>query len=231
MSDSVLLLGDCLELMKDIPDNSIDLILTDPPYRVITGGMKSGFSHGTGNIFQASGTGLLFKHNSITVKEWAGILFSKLKYSCHAYVFVNSLNIGEFIQELKSVGFIHQNVLIWHKNNKNTSRTYMKDCEYILFFRKGSHKTINNPSSPTVLKFKNPKPKSHPTQKPTDLLELLISNSSNNDDLVFDPFMGSGSTGVACKNLNRDFIGIEKDENYFKIAETRINSADKKEIA
>jgi len=223
-SDCKLIHGDCLDVLKGVAANSIDLLITDPPYKVITGGMTSGFSHGTGNIFQKSGTGLLFKHNNISVSEWAELLYSKLKPNSHAYFFTNSLNISDFLVELKSVGFTHQNVLVWYKNNKNTSRTYMKDCEYILFFRKGKHKTINNPSTPTVLKFKNPKPKEHPTQKPIDLLELLVSNSSKPGELILDPFMGSGSTGVACKNLGRKFIGIEMDADYFAIAKRRIDS-------
>jgi site-specific DNA-methyltransferase (adenine-specific) len=214
--------GDCLDVMKEMEDKSVDLIVTDPPYKVITGGITSGFSHGTGNIFQKSGTGLLFKHNDIDIKQWSSTLFSKLKDGCHAYIFVNSLNLCDFLVELKRVGFIQQNVLIWYKNNKNTSRTYMKDCEYVLFFRKGKHKTINNASSPTVLQFKNPKPKRHPTEKPVDLLSLFVSNSSNENDVVFDPFMGTGSTGVASLKLKRKFIGIEKDETYYKIACERI---------
>lgn len=220
-----LLHGDCLELMKSIPDKSIDMVLTDPPYKMITGGMKSGFSYGTGNIFQSSGNGLLFKYNDIDVSDWSQLVFDKLKDNSHAYFFVNSLNIAQFIIELKRVGFIHQNVLVWKKNNKNTSRTYMKDCEYILFFRKGKHKTINKPGTATVLEFKNPKPKNHPTEKPVDLLELLTLNSSNVNMTILDPFMGSGSTGVACVNLNRKFIGIEKDDKYFEIAKNRIEDA------
>ena len=219
-----LICGDCTKELIKIKNGSVDLCVTDPPYKVITGGITSGFSHGTGNIFQKSGDGLLFKYNDISVKEWASILFSKLKDRTHLYVFVNSLNIEEFIRELRFVGFLHQNVLVWKKNNKNTSRSYMKDCEYILFFRKGKHKTINHPSTPTVLEFKNPKPKQHPTQKPVDLLSILIKNSSLEGETVLDLFMGSGSTGVAAKSLNRCFIGIEKDPEYFSIAQTRIDS-------
>lgn len=99
----------------------------------------------------------------------------------------------------------------------------MKNCEYVLFLRKGKAKYINNISSKTVHKFNNIKgSKLHPTEKPIDLLEFYISNSSQEDDIVLDPFMGSGSTGVACKNLSRQFIGIEIDEKYFKIANKRI---------
>lgn len=99
----------------------------------------------------------------------------------------------------------------------------MKNCEYVLFLRKGRAKRINNVGSKTVHQFDNIMGnKQHPTEKPVDLMQYYISNSSNEGDIVFDPFMGSGSTGVAAKNLNRDFIGIELDENYFEIAKSRI---------
>ena len=101
----------------------------------------------------------------------------------------------------------------------------MKNCEYILFLRKGKAKWINNiGDSKTVHKFNNIiGNKYHPTEKPIDLLQFYITNSSSVDDIILDPFMGSGSTGVACKNLNRKFIGIEIDDTYYEIAKKRIN--------
>ena len=99
----------------------------------------------------------------------------------------------------------------------------MKNCEFTLFFKKGKAKTINNPSSKMVHKFNNPTGKKlHPTEKPVDLMEMYVLNSSNKSDLVLDPFMGSGSTGIACINTGRSFIGIELDEKYFNIAKERI---------
>ena len=82
---------------------------------------------------------------------------------------------------------------------------------------------INGKRDPNILKFNRTGNKLHPTQKPVDLLEYLISKFSDKNETVLDPFMGSGSTGVAAKNLNRSFIGIELDEEYFKIASDRIN--------
>lgn len=122
-------------------------------------------------------------------------------------------------------GFKLHNILVWEKNTMNTNRWYMKNCEFTLFLYKGKAKTINNPSSKQVHKFNNIiGNKNHPTEKPVELMELYISNSSNENGIILDPFMGAGSTGVACKNLHRDFIGIEIDEKYFKIAEERINN-------
>lgn len=219
-----LLHGDCLELMKGIPDNSIDMVLTDPPYKIVTGGMSSGFSHKTGNIFKKSGDGNLFKYHSVNISTWINDVFRVLKDDTQAYFYVNDKNMKLYLTEIEKAGFKLHNILIWKKNNKVTSRAYMKNCEYIIFCRKGRAKTINNPSTPTVLEVNNIRNKSHPTEKPVGLNEILIKNSSSETDTVLDIFMGSGSTGVACKNLNRKFIGIEKDDNYFNIAKERIFS-------
>ena len=99
----------------------------------------------------------------------------------------------------------------------------MKNCEYVILARKGFAKSINNPSSQTVHNFDNIiGNKQHPTEKPVDLMKLYVGNSSQVGDTVLDPFMGVGSTGVACKELGRNFIGVELDKQYFDIAESRI---------
>ena len=135
----------------------------------------------------------------------------------------NNLNIEEFLTTGREVGFQLHNIVIWKKNNATPNRWYMKNCEYILFFRKGKAKKINNPGTKQILEIDNIiGNKVHPTEKPVKLMEILVENSSNEGDLVLDCFMGSGSTGVACKNLNREFIGMELDEEYFKIACERI---------
>lgn len=102
----------------------------------------------------------------------------------------------------------------------------MKNCEYVLFLRKGKAKPINNIGSKTVHQINNIiGNKQHPTEKPIELIKLYIENSSNEKDTVLDPFMGAGSTGLACKELNRNFIGIELDKQYFDIAKKRIEEA------
>lgn len=100
----------------------------------------------------------------------------------------------------------------------------MKNCEYVLFLRKGKAKWINDiGGSKTVHSFKNINGKKlHPTEKPVDLLEFYINNSSNENDIVFDPFMGSGSTAVATINTNRKYLGFEIDEEYIEIANKRL---------
>ena len=102
----------------------------------------------------------------------------------------------------------------------------MKNCEYTLFLRKGAAFPIKNMGSKTVHKFQNPIGcKLHPTEKPVGLMQLYIENSSNPEDTVLDPFMGSGTTGVAAANTGRRFIGIEMDVGYFTAASARIRTA------
>ena len=104
----------------------------------------------------------------------------------------------------------------------------MMQFEYILFLRKGKARKINHCGTSEVLAFANKKTKNangqnvHPTEKPVELLKCLIRNSSKENDTVLDCFMGSGSTGVACRHLNRHFIGMELDKKYFEIAKERI---------
>ena len=155
-------------------------------------------------------------------------LYRVLKSGSHCYIFTNSLNMREMLNCAEEAGFKLHNILVWEKNNCTPSQFYMKNCEYVLFLRKGKAKWIHNiGESKTVHKFNNIiGNKEHPTQKPTDLLEFYIANSSNPEDYVLDPFMGSGSTGVACINTGRRFIGIEIDESYYSVAKKRIEDAE-----
>lgn len=106
----------------------------------------------------------------------------------------------------------------------------MKQVEFILYFWKGKAKTINNPSSSNLVSFGGASDKTHPSEKPVSLMKLLIENSTQKGDTILDPFMGSGTTGVACAELNRKFIGIEKEEKYFDIAKKRIELAYRQEV-
>ncbi len=136
---------------------------------------------------------------------------------------INSRNLSELQTKAKAVGFAFQNLLIWDKGNVTPNRWYMQGFECILMLRKGGAKNINNLGSSNILRVPNIIGKKlHPTEKPPALLEILIANSSLECETILDPFMGSGTTGVACKNLNRNFIGIELDKEYFNIAQKRI---------
>ena len=218
-----LLNGDCLELIKKIPDNSVDLIVTDPPYKCISGGKPHLKNQPSGIL--SKNDGKIFEHNNILAEDYFGELYRVLKEDTHCYIMTNTLNIENFLTTARDVGFGLHNILIWKKNNATPNRWYMKNCEYILFFRKGKAKTINNVGTKQVIEVDNIiGNKVHPTEKPTELMKILIENSSNEGDIVLDPFMGSGSTGIAALNSSRNFIGFELDEEYFGIAKERIEN-------
>lgn len=215
-------MGDALEILKTIPNESIDCVVTDPPYKIITGGDSNGK-----NSIRPKG---ILKGNRELMRtvpkfsEWLPELFRVLKGGTQNYIMVNSSNLLKMANEIEKAGFKIQNFLVWQKNNCTPSQFYMKNCEYTIFFRKGKSKYINDiGGSKTVHSFDNIiGNKVHPTEKPIDLMEFYINNSTNENEIVLDPFMGSGTTGVACKNLNRQFIGIEMQEDYFNIASERV---------
>ena len=218
--------GDCLELMKDIPDKSIDLIVTDPPYKVTSRG-GSGTMGGYWKEKRAK-QGIIFDFNNTSCKEYLPEFYRILKDKSILYLMCNNTNLQEMLNEGTKVGFHFVKCLIWEKGNKICGRYYMNCFEYIILFRKGGDKPINKCGTPDILKMPIKKMKDtngknlHDTEKPVDLMKILVENSSNEGDVVLDPFMGIGATGVACKELNRNFIGIECDENYFNIAKERI---------
>ena len=217
--------GDILDLIKNIEDESIDLVVTDPPYKTTSRG-NAGNSGGMLQK-QINKSGKVFSHNDINIKDYANELYRILKSGSHCYIMTNHTNLIEMLNELTNVGFHFIKCLIWDKGNKIMGQYYMSQFEYVIFLRKGKAKWINNiGNSKTVHQFNNIiGNKNHPTEKPVDLLEFYIKNSSQEKDIVLDPFMGSGSTGVACINTNRKFIGIELDLDYFKIAKQRIENA------
>lgn len=222
----------CLNVLKDIPSESIDLVITDPPYLTISGGNKSEkWLSSYKNSVLYRNDGKIFDYNDIDHLSWLKEVYRVLKPNTHCYIMTNLLNLFELEKLAEEVGFKLHNLLVWEKNTANANRWYMKNCEYTLFFRKGEAKTINDPSSKTVHKFNNPVGnKNHPTEKPVDLMQFYITNSSKEGDVVLDLFMGSGTTGVAAKLTNRDFIGIEIDPKYFEIAKKRIETNEYKQL-
>lgn len=229
-----LIKGNCLHYLKEIQDNSIDLILTDPPYRVT----KRGCSGSMGGYWknEKAKKGIIFDNNNISVKHYISEFYRILKDKSILYIMTNNTNLQEMINEGTRTGFKFVKCLIWEKGNKICGRYYMSCYEYIILFRKGGDKPINNCSTPDILKIPIKKHKDefgnnlHDTEKPVELMKVLIENSTKQNDIVLDTFMGIGTTGIACKELNRDFIGIEIDENYFNIAKQRIENNDNSQI-
>lgn len=222
---------DCLIGMKRIPDKSIDCICTDPPYKLIAGGVTGKLSKKiTGicldytNVNTKNGNGN-FKINTLKFSEWIPECFRILKNDTHCYIMVNDRNLQEMLNETQKVGFKLLNVLVWNKNNAMPNHWYMKNAEFIIMLRKGKANYINNQGSKQCMQFDNVKNKIHPTEKPIALFEKLIQNSTLENQIVFDPFIGGGTTALAAKNINRKYIGFELDKTYFDIAQKRIQDA------
>lgn len=229
MSDIKLYQGDCLEHIKSLDAASVDLIVTDPPYKVT----PKGCAGTTGGMIakKQNMIGMVFEHNDIEPEAYAPEFYRVLKDGSHCYVMTNHVNLINMLNSFSNVGFHFIKSLIWKKDNKIMGRFYMSQFEYILFFRKGRGVQINNCGTSDVLEVPNKKHKDadgknlHDTEKPVELMEILVENSSKLGDVVMDPFMGVGSTGIACKHLDRNFIGIELDPNYFELAKSRIENA------
>lgn len=215
--------GDSIESMKLLPSEIFDLAVTDPPYKTITGGDSNG-KNSERPKGMLSGNRKLFKYQNIKISDWMSELYRVLKENTHCYIFTNSLNLTEMLNESQKVGFKLHNLLVWEKNNCTPSQYYMKNCEYVLFLRKGKAKWINDiGGSKTVHQFNNIiGNKTHPCEKPIDLLKFYIANSSNKNDVVFDPFVGTGSTLVAAKELNRMYFGYELEKQYYDITCKRV---------
>ena len=218
---------DYLVGMQDIDDKSIDLIITDPPYKITSRGNAGN----SGGMLQSklSMEGKIFRHNAVDISQYSKEFYRVLKEGTHCYVMCNHKNLVEMLNKFIGVGFIFTKSLIWNKSNKIMGQYYMSQFEYILFFRKGRAKKINFCGTADILNFPNKKTKDatgkniHDTEKPVGLMEQLIVNSSNEGDTILDPFMGSGTTAIACLNTNRNFIGFELDENYYEKSIIRIS--------
>jgi len=213
----------CLNILDKMIEQKrkVDLIVTDPPYKVISGG--SGAKGSPKGILKEN-DGKIFEHNDLREEDWFPKIYEVLNDDAHCYIMINTLNLERYLRLGREAGFHLHNILVWEKDNCLPNRWYMKNCEYTLFFKKGKAFSINNPGSKTVHKIKNTTNRDHPTEKPIELMELYVGNSSNEGDTVLDFTMGGGSTGMACVNLNRNFIGIELDEKYFNIAKKKINN-------
>lgn len=227
-----LLQGDCLELMKKIPDNSIDLIVTDPPYDISCtngGGSINNIKKLNQSLKQLDESGI---SNGYDI-ELFGDEFIRVLKDINIYLWCNKTQIYDYFNFYVGKHKCKFDIITWHKTNAlpTYSNKYLTDTEYCLYFRKGGNrcKPSNYEDTKTFyiapINHKDKKIYHHPTIKPLDITEKFIRNSSKENKIVLDPFMGSGTTGVACVNTNRNFIGMELDENYFNIAKNRIEKA------
>jgi site-specific DNA-methyltransferase (adenine-specific) len=212
--------GNCLEIMKDIPNESIDLIVTDPPYLIK---YKTNRRKNKEHDFCSE---ILNDDNYEMISSYIKECYRIMKNNTAIYMFCNCDKVDYFKQELEKAGFKIKNMIIWVKNNHTAGdlkAQFGKQYEIIFLANKGRCE-FNGKRITDVWNFDKVvgNKQVHQNQKPVDLLEQCILKHSKEKDIVFDGFMGSGSTGVACKHTNRNFVGIELDDNYFEIAKKRI---------
>jgi len=236
--------GDCLERMKEIESGSVDMILTDPPYGTTAckwdsviplepmwGQLKRVIKHNGAIVMTAS--------QPFTTT----LIASNMKMFKYCWVWEKNLKTGNLNARRMPMGG-HEDIAIFceksptynpqkrqrineqKSGNKKNSKTTVYGGQGEMYLDRQSD--LINPD--TILRgikcVHNSSGKVHPTQKPIGLMEYLIKTYTNEGETVLDFTMGSGTTGVACKNLNRSYIGIELDEGYFKIAQDRISAAE-----
>ena len=222
--------GDCLELMKEIPDGSVDMVLTDPPYGTTACKWDSVIPfepmwEQLKRIIKKNGAIVLFGSEPFS----SALRMSNIKQYKYDWIWkkraVNFLNAKkqplrevENILVFNSLVYNPQGLIYSPKVNKRSNSTETNGAHGL----SNLSEYTNYPKN--ILEFKNERGL-HPTQKPVALLEYLIKTYTQDGETVLDFTMGSGSTGVACVNINRNFIGIERDDEYFEIADKRIKDA------
>ena len=215
---------DCYEAIKNIPDNSIDLIVTDPPYEIVSGGGGGAFGVANRSYHKDVSKKLNYGISNELLKELVRVM-----KKINIYIWCNKNQLRQYLDFFEDLGAT-ADLLTWHKTNPipTCNNKYLSDTEYCLYFRKdgvplyGDYETKKK----YYVSATNTEDKElyeHPTIKPLNIIKNLIINSSKENDIVLDPFMGSGTTALAAKELGRNFLGFEIDKNYHRIAVNRID--------
>lgn len=213
---------DCLAGLKEIPDNSVDLVVTDPPYQIATSG--AGLYKQPDKQYVQE---LKFMANGFS-EEILDELCRVMK-KINIYLFCSQAQIRPLLDYFVTRRKCNWNLLTWHKTNPVPAcgNKYLTDTEYVLFFREKGVKVYGEYKTKftyyvTPLNTADKKLYGHPTVKPLEIVQNLITNSSKPEEVVLDPFMGSGTTAVASLKTGRNFIGFELSPEYYTTAQKRI---------
>lgn len=214
-------LGDCFELMKNIPDGRINLIVTDPPFGGAGGSggneVADGELGGGGNV-------------CYDIERFAREVERLQGDDINAYFFCKKAQVAEYLRVYSLMMGCSFEVLCWHKSNPVSacSTKYTSDTEFCLYFRKGKrqiHPSCPEDAATYFIGEVDPidmKRWKHPSMKPLDFVRRIIRNSSNESDIVLDPFLGSGTTALAAIRENRHYMGFEVNRDYYTIASKRV---------
>lgn len=225
---------DCIEGMNRLYEKTggVDLVVTDPPYGINFNSNRSKDKKYRDNLKSVDGIANDGIDNLDFLNEVASVSYKLLKDNSHMYWFTRWDKVEEQKPMLEKIGFKVKNNIIWVKNNwsmGDLKGAYAGQYECILFCHKG-RKELNTYQDksrhPDVVFYDRIPPNKllHSHQKPVELLEFLIHKSSNENDIVLDPFMGSGSTAEACIKTKRKYIGFELDENHYNVAIERLEN-------
>lgn len=220
---------DCYEAIKNIPDKSVDLIITDPPYEWQKGGEMTG-------LFRKGVSSRNFMYQIESKQLDKGIDYSildeykRVLKKINIYIWCNKDQLYKYMEYFVGKNNCYFEIIVWNKTNVTPlcGNKYLTDKEYCLFFREKGVKIFGTYGTKKTVYVSsvNSEDKNeylHPNCKPMNIIKNLIINSSNENDVVLDTFMGSGTTAFACKELGRNFIGFEIDKQYHKIACDRVN--------
>lgn len=212
--------------MKGIPDKSIDLVVTDPPYVIETRG--AGIFKQTDKKYVKQLDKMKDGFSEETLDELCRVM-----KKINIYIFCSQKQIIPLLDYFVKKKKCNWNIICWHKTNPVPAcgNKYLTDTEFILFFREKGVKVYGEFSTKftyyvTPLNQADKKKYGHPTIKPIKIIQNLILNSSQEGDIVFDPYIGSGSTGVGAVYTNRGYMGFEKEPRYYRIACERIAEAE-----
>jgi len=214
--------GDCLSLMKELPDHSIDLIVTDPPYEIETKGA---------GIYKQDDKRYVEELESMKDGFSTEVLdeICRVMKKINVYFFCSQKQIIPLLDYFVKGKKCNYNLLSWHKSNPVPAcgNKYLTDTEFILFFREKGVKVYGSFDTKrtfyiTPLNQKDKKKYGHPTCKPESIIKNLIINSSQEGYVVLDPFVGSGTTAVCSRALNRHYIGYELSPEYVSVTKKKI---------
>jgi len=235
-NDMMLFKSDCIKTLHQLEDDSVDLIITDPPYNL-------------GNFMRSRATNLKqMRKNFFGDAGWDDLEYDEWVYCMNSFfesanrvlkkgasmiVFMSLIKVESLIKLAESNNFYYKTTGIWHKTNpmpRNMNLHFINSVEGWVYFVKQTHTGVFNNNSLAMHDFvessitpRNEKKfGAHPTQKPEKIIRHFVELLSHEGDTILDPFMGSGTTGVVSKKCNRNFIGVELDETYFDIALKRI---------
>lgn len=240
--ESQLFNAECTETMRTFEDNSIDCIITDPPYNLglFMHNRNTNLKKMRENQFAYAGwDNMEFDEWQQSMREWLQECHRVLKKKGTLVIFMAIIKVGDVIKLAEEAGLYYKTTGIWHKTNpmpRNMQMQFVNSTEcWIYFINEGTSGTFHNNDKvqhdfiqSSVCPLSEKKHGKHPTQKPLAIMKYLISTLTNPDDIVLDSFMGSGSTCVAAALLGRRYLGIELNQEYYEIAQARIQDITEK---